>query len=432
MEFVSTRDGQKAYTLREMLILGLAPDQGLFVPKKLPQTLAISSEYDEIALQVLQLFFEVDSVKEIYKGFPKDRTPLKKLGDNHVLELFHGPSFAFKDVALQSLGYLFKQTNEKDLKVIVATSGDTGAAAIHGLKDHNIKVVVLYPKDRVSKVQHAQMTSVNHPCVKIIEMDGTFDECQTFVKTVLHTKKGWCAVNSINFARIVAQMTYYIYAYKQLEKSLIKADLEEIVFNVPTGNFGDVLAGYYTREIFGINFKLHIATNQNDVLVRLMNTGIYERQSVYATHSPAMDITLPSNLERIIYYAGGADYVKEIYDELHKHSKVRLSQKVIDFLKLNFTASSTNDAQTIETIKNVYNEHNYLPCPHTAVAMYNRPKTNQVFLATAHPGKFPDAIKKAVNLQEEDFTPMKLQEVLQMPLKFDKITDYEALLKLIE
>eukprot|EP00835_Amoeboradix_gromovi_P006613 NODE_815_length_3982_cov_0.697141.p1 type:complete len:432 gc:universal NODE_815_length_3982_cov_0.697141:3683-2388(-) len=427
MEFVSTRNDEKSYSLEEMLIMGLAPDNGLFIPKIMPKAKAIYKEYDEIALQVLNLFFKVESVKEIYKGFPSNRTPVVKLGDNHVLELFHGPSFAFKDVALQTLGYLFKQYSTEQLKVIVATSGDTGAAAIHGLKDHGIKVNVVYPKDRVSRVQHAQMTSVDHPCVNVIELDGTFDECQAFVKRVLNEEPGWCAVNSINFARIIAQMTYFIYAYKHLESD--GADMSALTFNVPTGNFGDVLAGFYVQEIFGLQFKLHIATNKNNVLYRLFESGIYAQQEVCATHSPAMDITLPSNLERILYYAGGSEYVVDVYNQLKVHKSAKMSIAVMKFLKSHFTVSYTDDNDTIDTIRSVHNEYNYLVCPHTAVGMFNRPSRNQCFLATAHPGKFPKAIKLAVDLRESDYTPKELAALLDRPLMYTKVTKYEELLK---
>ena len=433
MDFISTRNDKKVFNLQEMLMLGLAPDNGLFVPRVMPKATVVSANYDEIALQVLKLFFDIDNVKDIYKGFTPERTPLRRLGDNFVLELFHGPSFAFKDVALQTLGFLFKKYAKEEIKVIVATSGDTGAAAIHGLKDHRIKVNVVYPKDRVSKVQHAQMTSVNSPYVRVIELDGTFDECQQYVKRVLNEQPGWCAVNSINFARIVAQMTYYIYAYKQLEQTLSPEELANLTFSVPSGNLGDALAGYYTREIFGLKFKIHIATNKNDVLVRLFETGIYERQQVHATHSPAMDITLPSNLERMFYYAGGSEYVVHVYDELKKHGKVKLSPKVWEFLKNHFTASSTNDEQTIATIADVYNKYDYLVCPHTAVGMYNRlGLKNQVFLATAHPGKFPTAIEQAVQLDQSKYTPKALQQVLKEPLTFVKVKNYEELLKVIK
>ena len=431
MQFVSTRNPDKSFSLEEMLMLGLAPDNGLFVPKVMPRATAVSSDFDEIALQVLQLFFDIDSVADIYKGFPKDRTPLVKLGDNFVLELFHGPSFAFKDVALQTLGFLFQRYATSKVKVIVATSGDTGAAAIHGLKDHNIHVNVVYPKDRVSEIQHAQMTTINHPFVKVIELDGTFDECQQYVKQILNKEPGWAAVNSINFARIIAQMTYFVYAYKQLELQLPKEDLHKITFNVPTGNFGDVLAGYYAKEIFGLTFNLHIATNKNDVLVRLFQTGMYSRQDVHATHSPAMDITLPSNLERILYYAGGSEVVKHVYHELQVNNKVKVPEHVMQFLKSNFTASSTNDEETIATIKSVYMQHNYLACPHTAVAMFNRPNKYQIFLATAHPGKFPNAIHQAVDLKQTDYTPSSLLSLLDKPQTYEKIKNYNELLQIL-
>jgi threonine synthase len=320
MNYISTRNNKKNFSFTDVFLKGLADDGGLFVPKKIPsyslkdfETLK-NLNYRELTENIILKFcgdeFDKNEIKEIvknsYKSFrAKNVVEIKKLGKLHLLELFHGPTLAFKDIAMQVIGNMYEKILKKlnlKINIIVATSGDTGAAAISAIKErNNIKIFVLHPENKVSKVQRKFMTTTNSDNVYNIALDGNFDECQEFVKNMFADKNfsnliNMSGVNSINWARIVVQVVYYFFSYFKTATAG-----EKINFVVPTGNFGDIYAGYVAKKMgLPIN-KLVIATNNNDILRRVINTGIYKPSKVEHTVSPSMDIQVASNFERLIF-----------------------------------------------------------------------------------------------------------------------------------
>jgi threonine synthase len=359
----------------------------------------------------------------------KNVVNLVKVGDRSVLELFHGPTLAFKDVAMQLLGsfYEYYLNNEnKKLNIVVATSGDTGAAAIDAIKGKkNVNIFVLHPHNRVSPVQRKLMTTGKEQNVFNIAINGNFDDCQNLVKLMFADKNfsqdiKMSGVNSINWARIITQSVYYFYSY-----FLVEDNKQPINFSVPTGNFGDVYAGYLAKKMgLPIN-KLIVATNQNDILHRAISKGSYEVEKVHETISPSMDIQIASNFERLIYDLNDGDDIQtaEVMKNIKENGKYIIDQKKLNIINNNFLSSRMSEEEVLKTINTVYEKYSIVLDPHSAIGYGAFDKINlngnNIVLATAHPCKFPDAIKKAINLKAD--LPEELMFVLNEEEKFDII-----------
>ncbi|CAK5269921.1 unnamed protein product [Mycena citricolor] len=462
MRYFSTRGGKERLSFEETVLTGLAPNGGLYIPEVIPalpadwQTKWKSYSFVDLSVAVLSLYISPDEittsdlralVEKSYSTFRHpDVTPLKKLDDKRfVLELFHGPTFAFKDVALQLLGNLFefflkrrnsrKAEGEKKekLTVVGATSGDTGSAAIYGLRNKaDISIFILFPTGRVSPIQEAQMATVTDANVHNISVGGTFDDCQVdIVKTLFgdaefNATHRLGAVNSINWARILAQTVYYFLAYFHLSPE----PGTEVQFVVPTGNFGDILAGYYAKRMGLPMSKMVVATNSNDILARFWNTARYEKvdsapmtdgkqgtaaAGVRETLSPAMDILVSSNFERLLWYlafeAVGSEHEKACatlaswMSEMKADGRVDIPTSVIELARRDFFAERISDELTLETIRSHFEASpSYVVDPHTAVglaagkivASKNPSSVRQVMLSTAHPAKFSEAVNLAL------------------------------------
>ena len=435
MKYISTRNNQKTFKFKDVFIKGLADDGGLFIPESLSKysESEISSfkklEYNDLAKKIISTFIgdfmsENDLSKIVDKSYSvfrkKNVVNLIKIGDRSVLELFHGPTLAFKDVAMQLLGnfyeYYLNNENQK-INIVVATSGDTGAAAIDAIKGKkNVNIFVLHPHKRVSSVQRKLMTTGKDQNVFNIAINGNFDDCQNLVKSMFADKNfsneiKMSGVNSINWARIIAQSVYYFYSY-----FLIEDKDRPINFSVPTGNFGDVYAGYLAKKMgLPIN-KLIVATNQNDILHRAISKGSYEVEKVAETISPSMDIQIASNFERLIYDLNNGDDTETIkaMNDIKEKGKYIIDQEKLDKINTNFLSSKMSEEEVIKTIELVYKKFDVVLDPHSAIGYGAFDKVNisgnNIVLATAHPCKFPDAIKKAINLNAE--LPKELMYIL--------------------
>ena len=423
IHYISTRRGSGLQNFEQVLLAGLAPDGGLYVPQTWPQidVKALKGKsYIEVAEAIMLPFVEgcIDraSFREILhqtyneKVFRHpDIVPLHKIsGDIHVLELFHGPTLAFKDFALQLLGRLFDHVlkkNDARVTIIGATSGDTGSAAIEGCRHSDrVDIFILHPRGRVSDVQRRQMTTVHAENVHNIALEGTFDDCQAMVKAMFNDadfreKMNLSAVNSINWARIMAQIVYYFYTALQFD--------EAGSFVVPTGNFGNIFAAYAARKM-GLNIKtLGIATNRNDILARFFETGVMEMRGVTPTLSPSMDIEISSNFERYLFDLLDRDAakLKALMEEFKKTGRFSLTEDLIKKARREFSAHRCDEKNTSTTIKNVYEETGYILDPHSAVGFAAAQEIEQksgrpvIALATAHPAKFPDAVEKATGIR---------------------------------
>lgn len=420
MKYISTRGGSAAISFSEAVMTGLARDGGLMLPEEFPNVTDKLNEwsqlsYIELAYEIMKLYADDLSeaelkciIKKSYSTFRcDDVTPVKKVGPVQILELFHGPTFAFKDVALQFLGNLFELILEKTgkkLNIIAATSGDTGSAAIHGVRGRKgINIFVMHPDGRVSPVQEMQMTSVTDDNVFNIALAGTFDDAQAIVKNLFNDlefkdKYQLGAVNSINWARVLAQVVYYFYAAFKVMKS---ENASKVSFTVPTGNFGDIFAGY-VAAMMGLPIeKLILATNENDILCRCFNTGIYKVEGVHPTISPSMDIQVASNFERWLYLHDNKDS-KKLCEQMNTFKETK-TLEIGDANKLDpyICAGKADTAKTLATIKDFYEKYDYVLDPHTAVGVsvalekQSTLSSPVICLATAHPAKFPDAIKDA-------------------------------------
>ncbi len=424
IKYISTRGGGKPQTFEQVLLSGLAPDGGLYVPETFPQIDLASlkgKSYEEIAEIVMLPFVEGSIEREDFRAIinetyatfrHKDVTPLHHLeGNIHIMEQFHGPTIAFKDVALQLLGRLFdhvlKKRNER-VTIVGATSGDTGSAAIEGCKScDNIDIFILHPKGRVSEVQRKQMTTIDAPNVYNIAIDGSFDDCQNMVKAMFNDEEfrssvNLSAVNSINWARIMAQIVYYFAAAVKLG-----APENKVSFVVPTGNFGNVFASYCARQMGLPIENIVISTNKNDILTRFFESGEMKLGAAHATISPSMDIQISSNFERYLFDLLGrdADKLSALMNEFKANGTIKLNSDLLEKARKQFTATRADDKQTISLIKECYEDTNYILDPHTAVGMAGAKeiasKTDGavVLLATAHPAKFPDAVEKAIAIR---------------------------------
>jgi threonine synthase len=450
IRYISTRGKSPALSFEDVVLAGLAPDGGLYVPDSIP---AFSSaqiaglqnmSYAELAYAIMSRFtgesIEPQVLERIiadsYKTFNHAAVaPLSQL-DSHtfVLELFHGPTLAFKDFALQFLGRLLAHILEKKKRkaiVIGATSGDTGSAAIAGCQGYDaMEIFILHPKGKVSEVQRRQMTTVLDKNVHNIAIDGTFDDCQAIVKSLFADKKldgKLIAVNSINWARILAQVVYYFYAALALG-----APARSVSFSVPTGNFGDIYAGHIAKKMGLPIDQLIIATNSNSILTRCLRSGVYDMQDVVPTISPSMDIQISSNFERLLfdYYDGDAKAVSALMDELKTKKRFALAPTVLRRFQSEFASDSVGDMDTLDAILEAYRATGNLMDPHTAVAYVAgqrcraRTETPLVVVATAHAAKFPAAVKDATGIKPA--LPEALGDLLVRKERFDVLPNDAA------
>ena len=417
MRYVSTRGGGEPLNFKDTILTGLARDGGLFLPETIPDvsgrlagwsTLA----YPELAYEIIRLFADDipeaalrDIVSRSYATFRHaEVTPVVPVGPVHVLELFHGPTLAFKDVALQFLGNLFEYVLDAsggEMNIVAATSCDTGSAAIYGVRGRGrIRIFVMHPHGRVSPVQERQMTTVLDANVHNLAVDGTFDDCQDIVKELFGDlpfrdayKLG--AVNSINWARVLAQIVYYFYAAFRVQAA---TGAPRVRFTVPTGNFGDIFAGYVALRMGLPIDKLVLATNENDILTRYFTTGVYSVGAVAPTLSPSMDIQVASNFERYLYYVAGEDAA--VLKRWMADFKAAGALKPDAAPQACIAAGRGDTATTLATIREYWEKYQYLLDPHTAVgvavaARFMDAAAPMICLATAHPAKFGEAIMRA-------------------------------------
>jgi threonine synthase len=421
MQYISTRGEAEPIGFSDTVMTGLADDGGLFLPSEIPdlrprfEELAALS-YPDLAFEIIRLYADLpdDVLRELvnrsYAAFDSpDVVPIRRLNGITMLELFHGPTLAFKDVALQFLGNLFEvllQARGGRLNILTATSGDTGSAAIAGTRGReSMNAIVLYPHGRVTPVQELQMTTVLDDNVHNLAIEGDFDDCQTIVKALfrdLEFKQSYSlgAMNSINWARVLAQIVYYVYAALKVMR---ERKVDEISFSVPSGNFGNVFAGYVAWRMGLPIRQLILATNENDILSRFFNLGDYSRGEVVPSLSPSMDIQVASNFERYLYYRVGEDPSRlrglmEVFGRSGLISGDDLSPKPPGDP---FCAGSADKDSTIGTIKRVYETFGYVLDPHSAVGVYvgmqkSVPPSPLICLATAHPAKFDDAVITAL------------------------------------
>ena len=431
MRYVSTRDNSKEYSFEDVFIKGLADDGGLYVPTSLkkfsPEELSKLKKlnYNDISTEIINQFSsdfiskgDLSSlIKKSYSTFrEKEVVKISNVGDLKLLELFHGPTLAFKDIAMQFIGNLYEYyltKNNKKINIVVATSGDTGAAAIDAIKGKsNLNIFVLHPNNKISPVQRKLMTTVEDVNVFNIAIDGNFDDCQNIVKQMfsdLDFSKSinMSGVNSINWARIIAQAVYYFYAYFKLNVD------KPISFSVPTGNFGDVFAGYLAKKMGLPIDKLIVATNENDILHRAISNGDYVSRKVKETLSPSMDIQLASNFERLIYYvnSSNSEITSDIMKKI-KQNEFQIDKSNLDIIQKDFVSESCDEDETLEIIKENFEKNGIILDPHTAVgvgAAHKLSFNDCVVLSTAHPCKFPAATDNAINKHEE--LPKELQYV---------------------
>ena len=423
MKYLSTRGQVRGISFKDAVMMGLADDGGLLIPEEIP-TLTPGDlaalemlDYPELAFQIISRFAtDIPSVdlKQLidrsYSTFTHSEiTPVVKHDGLYILDLFHGPTLAFKDVALQFLGnlfeYLLAERGEK-MNIIGATSGDTGSAAIYGVRGkQNINIFIMHPHQKVSPVQELQMTTVTDPNVFNIAIRGTFDDGQQIVKDIFgdlafKSRYALGAVNSINWARVLAQVVYYFYAYTRVHRD---TGCKQVDFSVPTGNFGDIFAGYIAMRMGLPVRRLILATNENNILSRFVQNGDYTIDEVKATLSPSMDIQLASNFERYLYFLHNGDtgLVTKEMETFRTTGKLIFPAEIVKRVSEDFLTCTVNTDQTIETIRDFHAETEYILDPHTAVGVYAGKDVGSkecpvICLATAHPAKFDEAVKQAI------------------------------------
>ncbi|ESW96328.1 hypothetical protein KL918_000281 [Ogataea parapolymorpha] len=498
MSYRSTRSSeQQSVSFEEAIITGLATDGGLFIPAEIPKLddsfLKEWSQlsFQELAFKIMRLYIKESEISDdelkslIIKSYStfrsKDVTPLVPIDSNknlYLLELFHGPTYAFKDVALQFVGNLFeffltrknaakKEGEPRDIITVVgATSGDTGSAAIYGLRNKkDVSVFILYPTGRVSPLQERQMTTVLDDNIHTLSVNGTFDDCQDLVKKVFGDKEfndkyHVGAVNSINWARILAQMTYYFYAYFQLLKQLPESERSsfKVKFIVPSGNFGDILAGFYAKEMGLPVEELVVATNENDILDRFLHSGKYDKAQVKETYSPAMDICVSSNFERFLWYmikrtSGSNDNLRtgeilsQYMRDLASNGVFEVSPETLKLAQGSLDSSRVSNEDTVKTIREIYTKtsNHYILDPHTAVGVAtalrkiasdgNDLNLKYISLSTAHPAKFSEVVNQALSefegySFEKDVLPDELKKLSSMQTKIKLVEQVD--LKVVE
>ena len=444
MKYVSTRGGAPSLGFSDALLAGLARDGGLYVPSEWPtmkkkEIRALRGKtYQEVAFEVLYRFTggeipEKDfrsMIDEAYATFRHPAVaPLVQTGPNSfILELFHGTTLAFKDVAMQLLARLMDYTlaeRGQRATIVGATSGDTGGAAIDAFAGRDrTDIFILFPHGKVSPVQQRQMTSSTASNVYALAINGNFDDCQNLVKEMFNDGKfrdsvKLSGVNSVNWARIMAQVVYYFTAAISLG-----APDRKVSFTVPTGNFGDIFAGYVAKQMGLPIDKLVIATNDNDILARTLKTGRYEMRGVQATTSPSMDIQISSNFERLLFeaYDREPNEIKRSMDGLKQSGAFQISEAAMKIIKRDFRAGRATEKQVAATIRDTLSETGYLLDPHTATAVhvakkYEKTSSPMVVLSTAHPAKFPDAVKSACAI--DPALPVWLADLMNREERFD-------------
>ncbi|AKP66248.1 threonine synthase [Companilactobacillus ginsenosidimutans] len=450
--YTSTRDKNISISAKNAIKKGFADDGGLFVYPELSQLKIDINKlnnlnYQQIAEIVLEKLLPDFSIEEIKNSIDQaysisfdttDITPVVNVDNFHVLELFHGPTSAFKDVGLQMLPQLMKHVLDEDNKVMIltATSGDTGKAALEGFKNlEKMSITVFYPHNGVSKIQKLQMQTTNGENTEITAIEGNFDDAQSNVKKIfndqelkkeLGPKVSLSSANSINIGRLIPQVVYYFDSYMQLVKNGSINIGEKVNFTVPTGNFGDVLAGFYAKQMGLPVNKFVVASNENNVLTKFFQSGVYDRNMpFFQTVAPSMDIQISSNFERLLYYKSGEDtgYVKGLMDELESSGRYQVSDEVLASIKEDFFCGFSTDDEIEDSISEVYKKDNYLMDPHTAVGykvMRDYQKTGDdtpmILLSTASPYKFVRVVAKSIldDVPEDDF------EVMQ---KLNKVTN---------
>jgi threonine synthase len=448
MRFVSTRGQSASVGFSEAVEQGLAPDGGLYLPENFPDLRESADHWEDLSYPDLCFeffrFFATDleadvlrhAIDRSYSTFSHPQiAPIVDLSENcKVLELFHGPTLAFKDFALQLLGNLYEHQiarTGKNITVLGATSGDTGAAAISGLiGKRGVSVFILYPKGKVSSLQERQMTCTGAGNVFPLAIEGTFDDAQFTVKELFsdlpfREEVGLSAVNSINLARILAQSVYYLFAWLRLGSR----DRENTTFVVPTGNFGNVFAGWLLTKM-GISIRgFRVATNQNDVLHRLFDSGEYSLGEVSPSLAPSMDIQVASNFERLLYFIldGESARVREVMNSFREEGRYCFENLSVD----GFSSSSASDSEIPEIIRSVNREYGYWVDPHTACGFKDLPPDEKhLVLATAHPAKFPDLYEKAG--MEKPTSPVRQQLLEKTPVKYDSSVSPSAIRAFVE
>ena len=446
MNYFSTRDKSLKFSFKDIFLRGLAPGGGLFLPNEIKkysrEELNELSQlnYKDLATEIIYNFCKNEVEKEelsslIEKSYScfldNEVVKIKKIGNINLLELYLGPTLAFKDIAMQVIGNMYdylEVAKDKNVNIVVATSGDTGSAAIAALNNRkNINLFVLHPHNKISKIQRKIMTTIGGSNVYNIAVEGSFDDCQKIVKELFNednfrSKINMSGVNSINWARIVCQIVYYFYSFLKLKTN-------NISFSVPTGNFGDVFAGYIAKKMGLPIDKLIVATNENDILQRVINTGMYKPDKVKPSITPSMDIQVASNFERLLFYIVGENDQKVIslMNDLRNKGSFSLNNSELEKIKEDFKAVKINDDETQTIIKNIDKEHRFIIDPHTATgfgAVREIQLKNVVVLGTAHPFKFNDTIKKTTGKNVE--APKYLKMNVDKKERFD-IVDNSSL-----
>ena len=451
MHYISTRshNTNSNSNFSSVIMEGLASDGGLYIPKNFPKFSSVELEnminmsYEELCVEVIFKYCGTCLTKEeikiialdSYKNFgTNDIAPIIKVTDNiNILELFHGPTLAFKDFALQFLSRVFNillEREGKKITIIGATSGDTGSAAIEAFKNNNLaNIIILHPEGKVSDFQRKQMTTVDAGNIYNIAVDGNFDDCQALVKKLLvdkdfNIKHNLASINSINWGRVLAQVVYYFYsAFK-----VMKGNENKLVnFSVPTGNFGDAYAGYVAKKMGLPIDKIIIATNSNDILSNFFKNGLYKMSKVIPTISPSMDIQLASNFERLLYETLDHDpsLVREYMKTLSNTGSFKIRNEKLKALNETFIGLGVSDEATIERIKSTYNNNSLVIDPHTSVGLeaaynYNYSlKGPCIVLSTAHPVKFAGAVSSAININSD--LPEKYKNIFSLDEKYHSL-----------
>ncbi len=454
MRYISTRGEAPVLGFGEAMLTGLARDGGLYVPETIPTLSADEIRalgglaYEEAAFRVMRPFvgdaFSDEefraAIAKAYEGFGHTaRASLVQLAPNHfLLELFHGPTLAFKDFAMQLIGQLFQIALKREgrrVTIVGATSGDTGSAAIEAFRGlDNVDVFILFPEGRVSEVQRRQMTTPSEANVHALALKGDFDDCQARLKDMFNHFEfrdavGLAGVNSINWARVLAQVVYYFTSAVSLG-----APDRKVSFTVPTGNFGDIFAGYIAKRMGLPIDKLVIATNQNDILHRCLTTGRYEMDGVKPSISPSMDIQISSNFERALFdaYSRDGKAVSALMAEMKETGGFTVSQGALQTLRDLFASGRVSEEETLATIAAMHDATGELLCPHTAVGVAvadvkRDPIVPMITLSTAHPAKFPDAVEKATGLRPD--LPERMGDLFSRPERVTSVPNDLAALE---
>ena len=452
MKYISTRGKAPELGFEDVLLSGLANDGGLYIPKEWPKldykelpTTSYSEQAAYVIYPFVKDFLSYEELNDIasqaYSHFPsKEAIRLKEVEKgNYLLELFHGPTLAFKDFAMLLLAQFFETSlskKNKSITILGATSGDTGSAAIEAFKNNNhCTVFILFPKGRVSEIQRKQMTTVDSTSIYPIEIDGTFDDCQNLVKHLFQNLEfkeevSLGAINSINWARVAAQIVYYFSTFQQLQSNRVS-------FSVPTGNFGDVLAGWVAKKMGLPIDKLIVATNDNDILDRAISNGDYFQEEVKATTSPSMDIQISSNFERLLFESLDRDpeKLRNLFKELKENNGFKIDNDTLTYIRNDFKSGKASEEKVKDTISRIHKASNIILDPHTAVGFYaSASELNfdvpMVNLGTAHPAKFSKAVIDAIGFEPE--IPDRLKNIINKKERFTQLeNNSEALISFI-